>query len=174
MSEGTMLDSDPRFDRADHGAWRLRAAQSLPVARARLFSFFSDARNLTRITPPEMGFQIVTPSPIVMGEGTLIDYRVRVAGVPLRWRSLITRWEPPHEFADEQLRGPYAQWVHRHRFTKIAEDVTLMEDEVLFRLPFAPLSAPAAPFVRRQLRWIFRYRREVIERMIADGVFHSP
>ena len=164
----TIEGSAPTIDRAG-GGWVLRAAQVVPVGRAALFPFFADARNLARITPPEMGFDILTPGAITMSEGTLIDYRIKLWGLPLRWRTAITRWDPPHEFVDEQIRGPYAEWVHTHRFTERADGGTLMEDEVRFRLPFGPLGALGAPIVRRQLRRIFRYRRGVIESLWGQG-----
>jgi ligand-binding SRPBCC domain-containing protein len=74
----------------------------------------------------------------------------------------VDHWDPPNEFVGEQLRGPYATWVHRHRFTDLADGGTLIEDDVRFRLPFGTLGALAGPLVRRQLRQIFRYRRNVI------------
>ena len=150
------------LDMTGLGKGVLRATQTVPVPRAELFPFFADARNLARITPAEMGFEIITPGTIEMRVGTLIDYRIRVMGVPLRWKTVISRWDPPHEFVDEQLRGPYAEWIHRHRFTETASGGTLMEDEVRFRLPFGPLGAIGAPFVRWQLRRIFGYRRTAI------------
>jgi ligand-binding SRPBCC domain-containing protein len=169
MTEHTKLDNDIRFERQGEGAWLLRATQRIPLPRAQLFPFFSDARNLAVITPPRMGFRIRTSEPIVMQEGALIDYTVRVAGVPIRWHTLISRWDPPNEFADEQLRGPYALWHHRHRFTAVTPDETRMDDEVLFRLPFAPLGNVALPFVKAELRRIFEYRRAAIERALAEG-----
>ena len=164
MSEPITLDKPTlRIDYLGGGAWRLRAAQVIRVARDELFPFFADAANLGRITPREMRFEIASPTPISMREGTLIDYRIRIWGVPLRWRTLISRWAPPHEFVDTQLRGPYAEWVHTHRFTPIADGATLMEDEVHFRLPFGRLGALlAGPLVRRQVGRIFRYRRDAI------------
>ena len=140
----------------------LRTAQILPNPRSEVFPFFADAGNLARITPAAMGFRIMTPTPIVMRVGMLIDYRVRVWGISLPWRTLISVWEPPHQFVDEQLRGPYAEWVHRHTFTDTRDGGTLMEDEVRFRLPFGPFGALGLPPVRRQLRQIFAYRRKAI------------
>jgi ligand-binding SRPBCC domain-containing protein len=169
MTERMKLDNDIRFERQPEGAWLLRATQLIPLPKAQLFPFFADARNLAVITPPRMGFRIRTPEPIVMNEGTLIDYTVRVAGVPVRWRTLISRWDPPNEFADEQLRGPYALWRHRHRFTAVTPGETRIDDEVLFRLPFAPLGNAALPFVKGELRRIFAFRRAAIERALADG-----
>ena len=169
MTERMKLDNEIRFERQAKGAWLLRATQLIPVPKAQLFPFFADARNLAVITPPRMGFRIRTPEPIVMTEGTLIDYTVRVARVPVHWRTLITRWDPPNEFADEQLRGPYSLWHHRHRFTAVTPGETRMDDEVLFRLPFAPLGNVALPFVKGELRRIFAYRRVAIERVVADG-----
>ena len=169
MADYTKLDKDIVFERRPEGAWALLATQRIPLPRTQLFPFFSNARNLAVITPPQMGFRIRTAEPIDMREGALIDYTVRVAGVPLRWRTLISHWDPPDEFADEQLSGPYALWHHRHRFTTVGPGETRMDDEVLFRLPLAPLGNIALPFVKRELRRIFQYRHAAIARAIADG-----
>lgn len=182
MSDSTRLDkvdrTEPldglRVERTRGGRWRLRAAQLVAAPRARLFPFFADARNLARLTPPEMRFEILTPGAIAMREGALIDYRIRVWGVPLRWRTVISRWDPPNEFVDEQISGPYAEWVHRHRFTEQDANTTLMEDEVLFRLPFGPIGALAGPVVRRQLTRIFAYRRAVIAEVGAEDGWREP
>ena len=153
-----------RIVRRPDGGWRLRAVQRVARPRAAVFPFFADAGNLARITPPGMGFDIRTPGPIVMREGTLIDYRIRVWGLSLRWRTVIARWDPPHAFVDEQLRGPYAEWRHLHRFTERADGTTIMEDEVDFRLPLGRLGAlVGGPLVRRRLREIFAYRRAAVD-----------
>lgn len=141
----------------------------LPLARSRVFDFFSDAANLARITPPEVGFTIQTPLPIVMGEGTLIDYTIKLRGVPMRWRTRIDRWVPNVEFVDTQLRGPYAKWVHRHTFADNGRGGTIIADEVQYALPLYPFGEIALPLVRMQLRRIFAYREEAVRAVLMPG-----
>lgn len=131
------------------------------------FAFFSDARNLERITPGFLGFQIRSPLPIEMRAGALIEYRIRLLGVPMPWLTRIDRWVPDREFVDRQLRGPYARWVHTHRFTP-ADGGTLVEDHVEYAVPLAPLSAPVqALFVGPTVERIFRHRHEAIARLLG-------
>lgn len=166
---GGAADPDAvRIEPASDGGWRLSTTQRIGLPRARVFPFFADAANLARITPPELRFTIVTPLPIRMRDGVLLDYQLRPWGVPVRWRTVISYWNPPCEFVDEQLRGPYAEWRHRHRFRVLPDGATLMDDEVRFRLPFGRLGALAAPLVHRQLRRIFGHRRAVIARLHRD------
>lgn len=143
--------------------------RSLTVHRpvTEVFAFFSDAGNLARITPPELGFRITTPLPIEMRKGTLIDYQLSLFGMPLSWRTEITQWNPPHEFEDTQLSGPYAQWIHLHAFR--AEGAhTVVEDEVRYRLPVPLLGVVGYPLVRLQLSRIFAYRARRIKAVLPD------
>ena len=152
-----------------HRSHLLRASITLPLPREQVFPFFAAAENLGRITPPEMRFTIRTPGRVAMRDGALIDYTIGLWGLPLRWRTRIDRWRPPLEFTDTQLSGPYAEWVHTHRFVDEG-DATRMEDEVRYRLPLWPLGEAAHPVVKRQLRRIFTYRQREIQRLLlGDG-----
>ncbi len=129
----------------------------LPQPRDRVFEFFADAGNLETITPPWLNFQILTPRPIPMHPGTLIDYRIRLRGVPIRWRTEIAEWQPPARFVDRQLRGPYRQWIHEHRFVERAGGT-----ECFDVVRYAVLGGALVNrfFVRGDVEKIFAYRRE--------------
>jgi ligand-binding SRPBCC domain-containing protein len=131
-----------------------------------VFPFYADARNLEAITPPALGFSVVTPDPIQMGVGTLIEYRLRVRGIPLDWLTRIDAWEPGALFVDTQLVGPYRFWHHTHTF-EARGGGTLMRDLVRYALPAWPLGELAAPLVRRELAAIFDFRRDSVARLLA-------
>jgi ligand-binding SRPBCC domain-containing protein len=142
---------------------------TLPRPLTKVFGFFADVMNLQRITPPELHFQVLNPVPIEMRAGALIDYRLRLWGASFHWQTRIVRWEPPHGFVDEQLRGPYREWVHTHRFYH-NDGQTTIEDDVRYRLPFWPVGEIGYPLVRWQLNKIFLHRQQSIRNCIlADG-----
>ncbi len=145
---------------------RLARSLWLPRPVAEVFGFFADARNLERITPPELRFRITSPVPETVRAGTLLDYRLALFGVPIRWRTLISVWRPGEYFVDEQLEGPYRLWVHHHRF-RAEEGGTRVEDEVHYQLPFGPAGALAAPLVALELRRIFDYRTRAVTSLLA-------
>ena len=120
-----------------------------------VFGFFSTAENLNLLTPPWVHFSILTPLPIEMRQGLVIQYRIRVRGITHRWDSEITEWRPPFGFTDTQIRGPYRYWVHRHRFEETSEG-TLVADDITYRVPGGPLVNRL--YVAGELRRIFAYR----------------
>jgi len=133
-----------------------------------VFDFFSDAGNLEAITPPFLHFRILTSRPIAMRAGTLVDYQIRLFGIPLRWRTQIETWEPPFRFTDTQLTGPYRQWHHTHEFMAVAEG-TLMTDRVRYQMPAGPLGRVVhALWTRRTLETIFDYRFQKIAELLGQ------
>ena len=137
--------------------FELKTSLWLPQPRDRVFEFFADAGNLETLTPPWLNFQILTPRPIPMHPGALIDYRLRLRGLPIRWRTEIAEWQPPVRFVDQQLRGPYRQWIHEHRFEE-RDGGTDCFDHVRYAVLGGALVNRF--FVRRDVEKIFSYRRE--------------
>ncbi len=133
-----------------------------------VFPFFGDAGNLEAITPPWLGFQVVTPRPIEMRVGTLIEYRLTLHRLPVRWLTRIEEWVPGERFVDAQLHGPYKLWHHTHEFEADGAHHTLMRDTVRYALPFGPLGEIAHRlFVARDLERIFDYRTVSLPSMPA-------
>ncbi len=141
-----------------------KTQQTFEQPLTEVFEFFSNAHNLAVITPPWLHFEVITPAPIEMVVGTLIDYRLKLRGIPIRWQSEITEWNPPYAFVDVQRRGPYRLWRHTHTFDETVEGVVVGDtveyavwgNELIGRL-----------FVRPDIEKIFAYRSEQL-----DEIFH--
>lgn len=133
----------------------------MPHPPEHVFPFFADAKNLELLTPPWLSFRILTPTPIAMQVGALIDYRITLRGLPIRWRTRIARWQPDHAFADEQLRGPYAIWHHTHTFTP-QDGGTVLGDDVVMRPRGGPLAGLVMRMVRGDVERIFAHRGRVM------------
>ena len=148
--------------------YTLTTWQWLPLPRDRVFAFFSDAFNLERITPDLLRFRVQTPPPIEMRPGARIDYRLSLRGLPMRWQSEITEWEPPVKFADTQRRGPYREWYHTHLFEE-RDGGTLVHDVVRYQLigPAALTRAINALLVAPDTRRIFAFRHGALERALG-------
>ena len=147
----------------------LERDQWVPTPVEETFALYADAYSLEEITPPWLAFRVTTPRPLEISAGTYIDYRLRLHGVPVRWRSRITDWDPPHGFVDEQVRGPYRSWQHRHGFEP-EEGGTRIIDEIRYELPLGAVGRLASPLVRRDLREIFDYRHEAVAGLLGADV----
>jgi len=146
--------------------YRFESQLWLPQARDQIFKFFADPRNLERLTPDWLHFEILTAPEIEIGEGTLVDYRLRLRGIPLRWQSEIQVWQPPHRFIDRQTRGPYSLWVHEHTFTE-KDNGTVVGDKVEYAAPGGRLVQKF--FVAPDLERIFQYRHRVLEEIFQSA-----
>ena len=147
--------------------YTLKRQQVVPSGRSEVFTFFSDAFNLEQLTPSFLNFQVTTPAPIDIQTGTVIEYRIRLFGVPMFWRTRITSFVPEESFVDNQEKGPYRLWHHTHTFEEVPEG-TLMTDVVRYRLPFGILGTLAHTlFVRRTLDKIFNFRRDSLQQLMG-------
>jgi ligand-binding SRPBCC domain-containing protein len=155
-----------RIERQRDGTFRLTTAALLFDAAERVFQFVADTDNLDLVIPPWLRVRLLTPRPINMGVATRIDYRLRIHGVPARWESEITSWEPPVRFGYEQRRGPFKYWIHEHTFLD-RRDETLVRDDVHYAVPGGRLAHDL--FVRRDLERIFRYRRAQLLTIFSKG-----
>ena len=149
-----------------HGnIWRINATQTLPRPIEEVFPFFTDAFNLERLTPSFLGFKVLTPKPIKMQSGTVINYTLKIHHIPIRWKTTIQNWDPPHTFVDNQDKGPYTLWHHTHTFTPTDDgNSTLCEDTVLYK-PKGGILAPIVNklFVQRDVKNIFEFRFQQLE-----------
>lgn len=147
----------------------LKREQWLATPLEEVFAFFSDASNLEVLTPPWLRFRVVTPTPIKMRSGALIEYRIEWRVVPIRWITEIVEWSPPYRFVDVQVRGPYKLWHHTHSFSAV-DGGTLMSDIVRYALPLGPIGALAHKLaVRRDVERVFDYRAEQIAALFEGG-----
>lgn len=150
----------------------LERTQVIERPRGETFAFFGDAFNLERITPPFLHFRILNAPPIEMAEGTLLDYRLGLFGIPFYWKTLIEKWSPEESFVDVQLKGPYVLWRHTHTFEELTHTSTLVRDRVEYQIPFGPFGRIAHTlFVKKTLKKIFDYRARIIAQLLAlaDG-----
>lgn len=132
-----------------------------------VFEFFSKAENLNVITPPVLGFKIITPLPVDMKKGTVIDYKIKLNGIPFNWRTEITKWDPPHCFEDTQIKGPYKVWIHEHKF-EARNEKTFMTDTVRYLSPGGPLEfIPHNLFVKKKVNFIFDYRKKIFDELFS-------
>lgn len=133
-----------------------------------VFDFFSKAENLDKITPPELGFKIITPLPIEMKKGTLIDYKIKLNSIPFYWKTEITEYDPPYLFADKQIKGPYKLWIHEHRFEDL-NGKTKMTDTVNYLSPGGIFEfIPHNLIVKNKVKFIFDYREEVLKKYFGS------
>ena len=139
------------------------ATQDVPRPRAEVFEFFADPANLEHLTPPWLNFRVLTPKPLPRGAGALFEYRLRVRGLPLTWRTLIETWVPGASFTDVQLKGPYALWHHTHLFEDLPDGGTRIVDRVRYRVGWGVLGAlVTALWVKPDVRRIFAFRKAMI------------
>ncbi|MEM9351431.1 MAG: SRPBCC family protein [Planctomycetota bacterium] len=144
--------------------WLLKADFVVPRPIDEVFPFFADAYELERITPPILHFSVLTPKPIEMREGLTLDYKLKLRGIPIRWRSLISAWEPNRRFVDEQLKGPYSWWHHEHLFEEV-DDGTRVIDNVHYGVPGGAIIN--ALLVEKDVKNIFEYRQRVMAEIFA-------
>ena len=146
---------------------RFVAEQWLPLPKEKVFEYFCDEKNLEELTPPTLGFQVLDKSTPDIQSGTLINYRLKIHGFPVRWRTLIEKWQPPVKFSDTQLKGPYKLWHHTHSFEDLHSG-TLMRDIVYHQVPMGQIGRwVAGPFVSKDIDKIFDYRYQRVE-----DIFH--
>ena len=149
--------------------YTLKTEQIIEKPIKNVFEFFKTPENLERLTPDSLNFHFLTPTPITMKEGSIIDYQLSVFFKTIRWTTYITNYDPPYKFSDVQLKGPYSFWHHTHQFESLDQNKTKMIDEVRYQLPFGVFGKIAHTlFVKRQLNDIFNYRKQVLKDILND------
>jgi uncharacterized protein (TIGR01777 family) len=153
----------------DTGDHELYAEQWIPKPKKDVFEFFSDEKNLELLTPEILNFKVLRKSTEKIEENTLIDYNLKIRGIPAHWRTRIEEWQPGAKFVDTQLSGPYKKWHHTHLFEELGSG-TLITDRVLYQLPFKPLGNVALPIVKKDISRIFEFRRKVINERFGSQI----
>lgn len=135
------------------------------------FNFFDKPQNLQKVTPKQLNFRILTPDNLLkMDNGSIFEYEISLMGIPMLWRSIINNYNPPYEFVDIQLKGPYKSWHHHHQFIKITPHQTKVIDTVRYEMPLGILGKIAHfLFVKKQLKTIFAYRENLSEKIIKES-----
>lgn len=163
--------------RAVSNPYVLETEITLPRTLDEVFPFFANPENLEAITPPWLNFQILTPRPIPMRPGAIIDYKIRLRGIPIRWRTVIAAYEPPRMFIDMQIKGPYLLWEHTHTFEPVHREGRFVGTRIGDRVRYLPLDIPRwVPglsglihrlMVRPDLEKIFAYRQQRMRELLA-------
>jgi len=144
----------------------------VPAPLEEVFEFFSKAQNLEKLTPPSLRFEILTPMPIELMQGSLIEYRLRLFGIPFRWLTEITVWEPGVRFVDIQRKGPYLLWEHEHSFLPADGGGTVVRDNLRYAVPgwfLEPMISRL--FVQRQVERIFDFRGQQVRSIFDPARF---
>lgn len=145
----------------------LEVQQWIPQKIEHVFPFFCDEKNLERLTPPNLNFQVIGKDTPSLRAGTLIDYKLKLYGIPFSWKTLIESWDPGKSFVDTQLKGPYVKWHHTHTFVE-RDGGTSMTDRVVYRLPMGILGDLVAGwFVDKEVRSIFDFRKKVVKEIFC-------
>ncbi|MBT3589663.1 MAG: SRPBCC family protein [Candidatus Marinimicrobia bacterium] len=153
--------------------YKITTKQIIKRPLVEIFAFFSRPENLSLITPDHLDFKILTPPPIEMKKGALIDYIIRIFKAPIHWQTLITSYEPPYKFVDKQIKGPYKYWHHTHTFVEGSDGVEI-HDEIQYSVPFGIIGKLLhAIWIKNNLNYIFEYRREVIHNLFNSKDYHN-
>ena len=159
------MEEQLSITRGKDASYVLRSQIAVESSLSDTFAFFADAENLNLITPDWLKFTIVSDTPIKMSSGTQIEYRLKIHGFPVKWRSEISLWDPPHRFVDTQVKGPYLMWSHMHTLDVSPDGQTIVNDYVKYKVPFGRLTNRL--FVARDLRRIFRYRNDATQKALS-------
>jgi len=155
----------------DEVGYRLKAEMTIDLPREQVFEFFADATELERITPPWLHFSVLTPQPIEIKKGQLLDYRLKLHGIPIYWQTEIAEWERPFRFVDQQLKGPYQRWYHEHTFLEL-DGKTIVRDNVHYIPRGGALIRPFLQrmFVGPDLEKIFGFRQDKLTEIFAEKI----